>query len=169
MIRSVAQFASIQLFCATKCPRLLLVVCQLQVCLSLWWSWCVAITAMSYMCLPLSCFKTRIFQLLRKLFDVCDSFVRTGFSASGFVVQRINLAPPNQLTPTLDVFTSKLGQHKWPQIRNGSEKSMISEIRVWKSGIPNLACGHFECLFIQNELVLCPTTIVGQSAVCGLI
>ena len=27
-------------------------------------------------------------------FDVCDSFVRTGFSASGFVVQRINLAPP---------------------------------------------------------------------------
>ena len=31
---------------------------------------------------------------IQKLFDVCDSFVRTGFSASSFVVQRINLAPP---------------------------------------------------------------------------
>ena len=31
---------------------------------------------------------------LTKSFDVCDSFVRTGFSAFGFVVQRINLAPP---------------------------------------------------------------------------
>ena len=31
MIRPVAQFASIQLFSATKCRRLLLVVCQLFV------------------------------------------------------------------------------------------------------------------------------------------
>ena len=33
-----------------------------------------------------------------ELFDFCDSFVRTGFPASGFVVQRINLAPPNQIS-----------------------------------------------------------------------
>ena len=59
--------------------------CLSVVCLSLWW--CVAIIPMSM------CVFTTLF-LLKKLFDVRDSVVRTGFSASGFVVQRINLAPP---------------------------------------------------------------------------